>query len=199
MNRRMGGGRAGTDALSVRGPGEVVVDGRTGAHVGERVTVGDRAFTVVGTTRGVHVLAGKGLAWTTVGDAQSLLFAGAPVVTAFLYHGHPRSAPAGTTLIDHAAAKADLLRLMRPVMKSIETFRLLMWVVAAAVVGSVLYLTAVDRVRDYAVLKATGARNRELALSLLVQAAALAVVASTAGTACAPWPTRWSTWEPAIP
>jgi hypothetical protein len=33
-------------------------------------------------------------------------------------------------------------------------------------------------VRDYAVLKATGARNRELALSLLVQAAALAVVAT---------------------
>ena len=161
--------------------GEVVVDGRVGADVGEEVVLGGRRFQVVGTTSGLYALAGKGLVWTTMQDAQDLLFGGAPLVSAFLYDGAPASVPDGMVAIDRAAAERDLIRLMEPVVESIETFRLLMWIVAAAVVGSVLYLTAVDRVRDFAVLKATGARNRDLAASLLLQAAALGVVASVLG------------------
>lgn len=161
-------------------PGEVVLDGRAGAGVGDRVTIGDRTLTVVGTTSGVHVLAGKGAAWTSVADAQALVFGGAPFVSGFVYEGRPTDLPDGLEAVDLATAKADLRRLVRPIVESIETFRILMWIVSAATVGSVLFLTAVDRVRDFAVLKATGTRDLELALSLVVQAAALAVVASAA-------------------
>lgn len=169
------------DGRAPTGPGEVVTDSRIDADVGDTVVLGDRPFTVVGTTRGVHVLAGKGAAWTTVEEAQQLVFAGAPLVSAFLYEGRPETVPPGMVDIDRKAAEGDLLRPVEPVVQSIETFRILMWIVAAAVVGSVLYLTAVDRVRDFAVLKATGARNVDLAASLVLQAAVLAVAASTLG------------------
>jgi putative ABC transport system permease protein len=168
------------DGRGLRAPGEVVLDSRAGATVGETVTMGGRAFEVVGTTSGIHVLAGKGAAWTSVEDAQALLFDGAPVVSGFLIEGSPTATPPDLAFIDEDAAKDDLIRLMRPVVQSISTFRLLMWLVAAAVIGSVLYLTAVERVRDFAVLKATGARDRDLAAALLLQSSMLAVVSSVA-------------------
>lgn len=169
------------------GPGEVVLDTRTGAAIGSRVRIGSEELTVVGTTSRLHVLAGKGLAWVSIEDAQRLLFGGAPFVSGFVFDGHATttSAIADLRVIDRAGAKRDLIRLMQPVIESLLKFRALMWAVAAAVVGSVLYLTAIERARDFAVFKATGTRDRDLVASLLLQAALLAIVASVIATGLA--------------
>jgi putative ABC transport system permease protein len=158
--------------------GEVVLDARAGVPLGSSVEFGKRTFTVVGRTHGLHVIGGKPLAWTNVTDAQSLVFDGQPIVQGFVIEGHPTKVPDGTVFADRASGRADFMRVVTPVIRSMRTFRLLMWIVAAASVGSVLYLTALERVRDFAVFKATGTRDRELVASLFVQATVLALVAS---------------------
>ena len=40
--------------------------------------------------------------------------------------------------------------------------RILLWIVAACIVGSIVYVSAIERTRDFAVFKATGASNGSL-------------------------------------
>jgi putative ABC transport system permease protein len=49
-------------------------------------------------------------------------------------------------------------------------------VVAAIIVGSVVYLSALERQRDFAVLKAVGVSNRTLLSSLALQAVLIALL-----------------------
>lgn len=67
--------------------------------------------------------------------------------------------------------------------ESISLFRGLLWLVAAAIVGSVLYLSALERARDMAVMKATGAGSADLILGLVLQAVALVPSASVVAIA----------------
>jgi hypothetical protein len=60
---------------------------------------------------------------------------------------------------------------------SVDLVRALLWVVAAIIIGAVVYLSALERQRDIAVLKAVGVSNRTLLASLAVQAVLVALVA----------------------
>jgi putative ABC transport system permease protein len=60
---------------------------------------------------------------------------------------------------------------------SIDLVRGLLWIVAAIIVGAVVYLSALERQRDFAVLKAVGAPNRALLGSLALQAVLVALLA----------------------
>jgi putative ABC transport system permease protein len=51
-----------------------------------------------------------------------------------------------------------------------------MWLVAALIIGAVSYLSAIDRVRDFAVLKALGGSSETLAMSLMLQAVLAALL-----------------------
>ena len=55
--------------------------------------------------------------------------------------------------------------------------RILLWVVAAVIIGAVVYLSALERQRDFAVLKAIGTSNRTLLSSLALQAVIVALAA----------------------
>ena len=72
----------------------------------------------------------------------------------------------------------DLKRPLADTIESISTFRTLLWIVATAIVGSVVYLSASERVGDFAVFKATGTSTQDLLGALVVQAVALSVSAS---------------------
>jgi putative ABC transport system permease protein len=56
--------------------------------------------------------------------------------------------------------------------------RILLWIVAAGIIGSILYLQAMERTRDFAVFKATGVTGRALAFGLAAQAIVLALLAT---------------------
>ena len=62
-------------------------------------------------------------------------------------------------------------------MSSIDLIRILLWVVAAIIIGAVVYLSALERQRDFAVLLAVGGRSRQLATSLAIQAVFVALLA----------------------
>ena len=68
---------------------------------------------------------------------------------------------------------------MRPLERSISSvnlIRILLWLVAALIIGTMTYLSALERQRDFAVLKAVGASTRTLLASLALQAVLIALV-----------------------
>jgi putative ABC transport system permease protein len=158
--------------------GDAVVDTKLGLKIGDPFSIGGHPLKVVGTVSGQTVLGGRPLVYTTIEDAQAIVFNGLPVVTSVAVLGTPQAVPKGLAYVSRDAAGRDLRRPLADVTKSIGLFRLLLWIVAGAIVGSVVYLSAIERVGDFAVFKATGTSTRDLLAALAVQAVLLSLVAS---------------------
>jgi putative ABC transport system permease protein len=90
--------------------------------------------------------------------------------------------PPGLQLLSNHQVKADLLGPLKDAIRTIRFLGVLLWLVAALIFGSILYLTAVERVRDFAVFKATGTTNHVLVGELAIEAVVVALVASALGT-----------------
>lgn len=164
-------GRAPTDS------GELVADASSGLHIGDELVLAGTSFTVVGTTRGLTIWGERPLLHVTLHDARRIVFGGLPVATAFLVDRAPAPLP-GVHAVDRSEATADLSRPLGDTVASIRLFRTLLWLVAAAIVGSILYLSAIERSRDMAVFKATGVATGDLVAGLVVQSLLLAAAAS---------------------
>ncbi len=54
-------------------------------------------------------------------------------------------------------------------MSSIGLVRILLWIVAATIIGSVLYIQAMERTRDFAVFKATATSSAAIGFGLALQ------------------------------
>ena len=157
---RLGAPRA-TDGADLSGPGQAVVDeSLDAAEIGDTLSVGGSVFRVVGTVSGQRLYAGLPIMYISLSDAQAIGRRGQPLASAFLYAAPPSSAPPGLKTMSNAEVKDDVLRPLRDAMSSIAFVRVLLWIVAATIVGSVLYLQAMERTRDFAVFKATGTSTR---------------------------------------
>ena len=55
--------------------------------------------------------------------------------------------------------RADLKRPTQRGDQTIQFINVLLWIAAVGIVGSIVYLSAIERVREFAVMKATGASN----------------------------------------
>jgi putative ABC transport system permease protein len=182
---RLGSPRA-TDGVDLGGSGEAVVDDALeGAGLGDTFSMGGTAFRVVGTVTGQRLYAGLPVVYITLSDAQAIAVGGQPLATAFLFAGAPSSVPAGLRTMSNGDVKTDVLRPLRDAMSSIAFVRLLLWVVAATIIGSVLYLQAMERTRDFAVFKATGSSTVEIGVGLALQAVVLSLAAAVLAAALA--------------
>jgi putative ABC transport system permease protein len=163
--------------------GDVVVDRRAKVGVGKTVVVAGRQFQVVGQTSGLTTRGGIPSIYMPLADAQQVGFAGQPLASAVVTRGPPAAAlPAGLQVLSNKQVKADLLGPLKDAMRTIRFLGVLLWLVAALIFGSILYLTAVERVRDFAVFKATGTTNRVLVGELAIEATVVALIASALGT-----------------
>lgn len=160
---------------------EIVMDESLGARLGTRLPLAGKEFTVVGLTKGMTITAGQPMAFVRLVDAQKLFVGGATVATAIVTQGVPVSVPGGFDVRSRAQTKKDLLRPVAGAVQSIQLTLFLLWCVAALVVGSVVYLSALERGRDFAVYKATGWSTRSLAAGLALQAMLLSLVAALVG------------------
>jgi ABC-type lipoprotein export system ATPase subunit len=86
--------------------------------------------------------------------------------------------PAGLVARTNSQIETDLRTPVKNAISTIAAIRVLMWLVAALIIGAVAYLSAIDRVRDFAVLKAVGGSSRTLAMSLMLQAVLAALLAA---------------------
>ena len=172
-----------TDGRPPRHTGEAVLDRRAGRKVGDVVRLGGRTFQVVGLVKGVTVWAGVPAMFVTLADAQDLVFGGAPAATAVVVAGTPQAQRAGLTIVDVAQARADLKRPLANAITTIDLLRFFLWIVAAAIVGSVLYVSALERSQDFAVFKAFGTDSSDLVGTLLVQAFVLSALSAVVAVA----------------
>ncbi len=163
-----------------RRTGEAVVNRTFGLGVGERFTIGTRTFTTVGIVSGMSYAAGIPNVYILLEDAQAIAFAGARVASVIVTRGTPPSLPDGFVAMPSAEAKEDILRPLASGIKSIDTCQIMLWIVAAFIIGAVVYMSALERVRDFAVLKAVGASSASLFGGLALQAVVVSVLSSIA-------------------
>ncbi|MGQ0468156.1 MAG: ABC transporter permease [Sporichthyaceae bacterium] len=163
-------------------PGEALVDRATGYRIGDSFTMSGLPFTAVGEVQHMTLRGGVGHIYFNLRDAQAVLFKGNRIVTTIVTKGTPADPGAlGLNAITSDEARADLLRLFDKALSGIDVLRLLLWAVAIAVVGTTIYLSVLERIQDFAVLKAIGISTGSLAASLALQAVAISALA--AGTA----------------
>ena len=71
---------------------------------------------------------------------------------------------------------ASLRRPVKVAASTISFLDVLLWIVAAGIIGTILYMTSLERLRDFAALKAIGARNVQVFNGIAIQAVVLSVV-----------------------
>jgi putative ABC transport system permease protein len=165
--------------------GRAFVDARLNRRVDDRLRVGASELDVSRVTHGRTVLGGQPLVQTTVADAQKAVFGGNNLITSVAVRGKPASLPLGYKFVSRNTAADDFLRPIDVVMRTIALLSFLLWVVAAAIVGSVVYVSTLERVRDISVFKATGAATRDILAALVVQAVLLSLGAAVVAIALA--------------
>ena len=162
-------------------PDEVLVSSTLGRHVGDEIEIASRKLRIVGIVENSTALANLPNVFLTTEGAQQLVYGGQQLVASIGVRGTITSLPAGYEAIDRAGAIADLLRPLKVAVSSITIVAILLWVVAALVVGSVIYLSALERLRDFAVFKAIGVPTRNVAAGLAMQAIIVALLAALVG------------------
>ena len=170
----------------VRADDEAVVDRRLDLELGDRFTLGIRTFTVVGLVEGLTMLGGTADVWISLNAARETLFQGQQLVTTIVVQGRPDSLPAGMVLMTNHDVEEDSRGPMADAVSSVDNSRYLMWAVAAIIVAALIYVSALQRLRDFAVLKAVGASSMSLFIGVALQAvlitlAAAGFAAATAG------------------
>ncbi len=163
-------------------PDEVAVSSTMGKNVDDEVELGGRKLRVVGIVDDSTALGGQANVFLTVPGAQRLLFGGQPLISSIGVRGSPEQVPDGFHVVNRDGAVNDLQRALTNAVRAITLMAVLLWVVAGLIVGSLIYLSALERTRDFAVFKAVGVGTRSILGGLMVQAVIVAVLAAVLGS-----------------
>ncbi|MGO9455931.1 MAG: ABC transporter permease [Acidimicrobiales bacterium] len=177
----LGGPGSLTSGHEITGPGQAVVDDGLGVGLGQNFIVADQTFHVVGITSERSLFGGVANAYVTLHNVQDTVFGGHPVIGAVLVTGDPSRVPGGYVLKTNAEISAASLQQMKAGVSSINSTRYFMWVIAAIIVAALVYVTALERTRDFAVLKAVGATTAVLFAGLAGQAVLVSLMAAIIG------------------
>ncbi len=160
------------------GPDQAVIDSKVNAQVGSALEVGGHPVAVVGIVDGRSVDGGIPIVYMPLATVQRAVTGGRPLITAIATQGTPTSVPAGLVRLTPSAVVSDTVSALGSAKASIDNTRSLMWLVAAAIVASMLYVAALERKRDFAVLKALGSSSGVLFLSLVLEAVVVTLLAA---------------------
>ena len=162
-------------------PHEAAVSDTMKKPLGATLEVGSRNLQIVGLVDDSTALAGQANIFLTVEGAQKLLFSGQSLISSIGLKGMPERAPSGFLLVNRAGAINDLLRALTGARQAMTLMAGLLWVVAALIVGSMIYMSAMERTRDFAVFKAVGVPTGSILAGLAMQAVIVAVLAALLG------------------
>lgn len=160
---------------------EVAVSTALGRHLGDDLRVGDHTLKVVGIVPHSTALAKRPNIFLTTEALQQLAYNGQPLITSIGVVGTPQRLPEGYQALDRAAGVSDLLRPVKSPAGGVTIMAYLLWVVAVLIVGSLVYLSALERMRDFAVFKAIGVPTRSILAGLALQAVVVALLAAVLG------------------
>ncbi|MEM7274472.1 MAG: ABC transporter permease [Actinomycetota bacterium] len=167
-----------TDGRYPLEPGEILVDESGGWAIGDTVDLGGQEAVVVGTTVDATILAGVPMVFTLLDHAQDVLVAGQPIVTGALIDRPVESVPDGMRVVTATEVGDDGLVPLDGAISSVGLIRALLWLMTLIIIAAVIYVTALERTRDFAVLKAVGGDDRTLGLSLVVQGILITLLAT---------------------
>ena len=159
-----------------RGPGEVVLDETAGYEIGDAVMFGQAPGRVVGLTDDATVLAGVPLAFLTLEFHQDIALGGRDMILAKVGDGTP-TMPPELKMMTAADVTANTLLPLDGAISSVTLVRVLLWLITVIIIAAIIYITALERTRDFAVLKAVGGKTRDLGLSLLIQGVLMTLIA----------------------
>lgn len=166
-----------TSGHPIAGVDQAVVDSKVGS-VGSVLSFGGHRYDVVGTVDDRTMTGGIPLVYMTLSAVQRAVTGGRPLITALATAGTPAAVPAGLVVLSPSTVVSSTVDELRSGVQSIDNTRWLMWFVAAAIVASMLYVAALERKRDFAVLKALGSSSRALFLSLVLEAVVVTLLAA---------------------
>jgi putative ABC transport system permease protein len=162
-------------------PDEAAVSSTLGRHVGDELQVGAFTLRVVGIVPNSTAMAKMPNIFLTTEGVQRLAYNGQPVISSIAIDGTARQLPEGFQTVDRAAGLSDLLRPLKVAWSSISIVAGLLWIVAVLIVGSVVYLSALERLRDFAVFKAIGVPTGSILAGLALQAVIVTLLAAVLG------------------
>ncbi|VEG42329.1 lipoprotein release ABC transporter permease [Mycolicibacterium flavescens] len=162
-------------------PDEVAVSTTLGRGVGDEVEIASQTLRIVGLVENSTALANLPNVFLTTEGAQQLVYGGERLVASIGVRGSLEQVPNGYRAVDRTGAIEDLLRPLKVAVNSITIVAVLLWIVAALIVGSVVYLSALERLRDFAVFKAIGVPTRSVMAGLALQAVIVALLAALVG------------------
>jgi putative ABC transport system permease protein len=201
-------------------PDEVAVSSTLGRKIGDDLQLGAHVLHIVGIVPNSTAQAKIPNIFLTIVGLQQVSYNGQPMVTSIGVVGTPKHLPDGYQTFDRTGAVKDLIRPLKVAVNSISIVAVLLWIVAVLIVGSVVYLSALERMRDFAVFKAIGTRTRSIMAGLALQALVVALLAAALGvllsqllaplfsmivavppapTCCYRWSRPGSAWWPASP
>jgi putative ABC transport system permease protein len=160
------------------GPNDAVIDSKVHGQIGDVLTAGSASLRVVGTVKNRTLLGGLPVVYVPLQAAQRFGLGGLPLVTAVAVQGVPTSVPAGLDVMTSQRLERQTLTTLSGAVSSIKNSRALMWLVATIIVAALIYVSALQRVRDFAVLKALGASSGALFVSLCLQAVVVTLAAA---------------------
>ncbi len=167
-----------TEGKPASAPGQAVVDASLHRRTGDVLTIAGRRYRVVGVTTNTTFYFSSPTVFLTIEDVQNQFLAGQRLASAILVRSDDTfRSPAGMDLLTTAQVKADLDRPLATSIQTLDIINLLLWVMAAGTIGAIVYLTALDRARDFAVFKATGTSGTSMAAGLILEAAFLSTCA----------------------
>jgi putative ABC transport system permease protein len=166
-------------------PDEVAASSTIGRHISDTLQIGVHTLRIVGIVPNSTALAKIPNVFLTTQGLQQVAYNGQPMVTSIGIIGTPKGLPDGYQSFDRAGAVHDLLRPLKVAVNSISIVAILLWIVAVLIVGSVVYLSALERLRDFAVFKAIGTPTRSILAGLALQALVVALLAAVVGAALA--------------
>jgi putative ABC transport system permease protein len=159
-------------------PNELVADTKANVTVGEQIAIEGKRFTISGLTDRRTLFGGTPLVYIDVARVQELVFQKQPVASAIVVKGALQELPSGLAAKTTEETWRDALRPLEKPTSAINVLQYLLYAVAASIIGAVVYLSALERVRDFAVMKAVGASSRNLLVGLMIQSVLIAVVAA---------------------
>jgi putative ABC transport system permease protein len=172
------GAPGGWQGRVIRLRGVALADASLGLDVGDVIDLNGRRLRVGAVTHGQTYFAGIPTVTVSLAEAQRLALDGRRLATAIVTRGRPAAVPPGFAMLRNDEVARDLERPVRQAKQTIALIRLLLWVVAAGIVGAIVYLSVLERTRDFAALKAIGVSTAHLLSGLVLQAVVLSVLSA---------------------
>ena len=157
--------------------GEVVVDETAGFAIGESTTLGGSKAVIVGLTTDSTVLAGVPIAFVTLKFGQQVVVGGQDMLLAKLTSHTGPVADQNLKVLTPTQVGDDALIPLDGAIASVALIKALLWLITVIVIAAIVYVTALERTRDFAVLKAVGGRTSDLGASLVIQGLVMTLIA----------------------